>query len=158
MTGQFLCFHVFLKCSNVSYMHHYIYNYLQENKYFILNNWLTIIQLVGQIDEDFEKNKYALVVFIDLAKAFDKVWPQNTIKKNGNLRCRWNYEWFEKWFENYLTKRKTINSDKQYQKHSFKGCCMWSSLRINIRSSFIFDICKQPTIYFKLVRSHYVRW
>ena len=54
-------------------MHHYIYNYLQENKYFILNNWLTIIQLVGQIDEDFEKNKYALVVFIDLAKAFDKV-------------------------------------------------------------------------------------
>ena len=50
----------------------YITTY-RKIKYFILNNWLTIIQLVGQIDEDFEENKYALVVFIDLAKAFDKV-------------------------------------------------------------------------------------
>ena len=65
------CFSKMLKC--ILYAPLYIYNYLQENKYFILNNWLTIIQLVGQIDEDFEKNKYALVVFIDLAKAFDKV-------------------------------------------------------------------------------------
>ena len=53
-------------------------------KYFIVNNSVfkqgtaLIILLGEQIYENFEENKYALGVFIDLEKAFDTAGPQNT--------------------------------------------------------------------------------
>ena len=36
-----------------------------------------------------------------------------------------------------FNKQKTTYSDKEYQKHRFKGCCMWSFPVISIRSSLI---------------------
>ena len=58
-----------------------------------------ILQLVEQIHQSFEKNEFALGVFVDLSKAFDIVDHQILLKKleyygitGNNLR----------WFENYL--------------------------------------------------------
>ena len=58
-----------------------------------------ILQLVEQIHQSFEKNEFALDVFVDLSKAFDIVDHQILLKKleyygitGNNLR----------WFENYL--------------------------------------------------------
>ena len=59
-----------------------LYSYLQENKILYSKQFCfqaghsidhTIIQLVEQIYENFEYNKYTLGVFIDLGKAFDTV-------------------------------------------------------------------------------------
>ena len=141
-------------------MYTWLYNYLQENNilYSKQSGFQTgrstdhvIVQLAEQIYEDFEENKYTLEVFIDLAKAFDTVNHEillTNLEINGidgiTLKL--------------FNKQKTIYSEKQYQKHRFKGCCMWSSPGISIRSSLIFDICKRTTIWFKFVRPHYVCW
>ena len=88
------------------------YSYLQENKilYSKLFGFQTghstdhaIIRLVEQIYENFEENKYTLVVFIDLAKAFDIVDHKILLTKMeiygiGGATLRW--------FESYLTNRK----------------------------------------------------
>ena len=82
------------------------YSYLQENKilYSKLFGFQTghstdhaIIRLVEQIYENFEENKYTLVVFIDLAKAFDIVDHKILLTK---------MEITLRWFESYLTNRK----------------------------------------------------
>ena len=89
-----------------------LYNYLEENKilYYKQFDFQTghstdhaFIQLVGQVYEDFEENKYALGVFIDLAKALDIVDHKILLRKMeiygiGGITL--------KWFENYLTNRK----------------------------------------------------
>ena len=50
-----------------------------------------------------------------------------------------------KWFENYLTNRK-----QQY--------IQISNIKNTDLKDFFFDICKWPTICFKFIRPHYVRW
>ena len=98
-----------------------------------------IIQLVEQIYENFEENKYTLGVFIDLAKAFDTVDHKILLRKMevydiGGTRL--------KWFENYLTNRKQYIQISNIKKNKFKRCCMRSSPGMNIRSSLIFNIWK----------------
>ena len=138
------------------------YSYLQENKilYSKLFGFQTghstdhaIIRLVEQIYENFEENKYTLVVFIDLAKAFDIVDHKILLTKMeiygiGGATLRW--------FESYLTNRKQY-IQISHKKNRFKRYCMRSSPGINIRSSLIFNVCKRPTICFKFIRPHYVR-
>ena len=68
-----------------------------------LSTDLEIIQLVEQIYENTEENKYKLGVFIDLAKAFDADNHKIILRKIeiygiGGTTLRW--------FENYLTNRK----------------------------------------------------
>ena len=108
-------------------IHTWLYNYLQENNILYSKQFgfhtahstdHAIIQLVDQIYGDFEKNKYTLGMFTDYSS------PQNTIKKNGNIWYRWNYT---KMVWKLFNKQKTVYSDKQYQKHRFKRCCMQSS-------------------------------
>ena len=93
-------------------MYRRLYSYLQENKILCSKQFgfqtghstdHAIIQLVEQIYENFEENKYTLGVFIDLAKAFDTVDHKILLRKMeiygiGGTTL--------KWFENYLTNRK----------------------------------------------------
>ena len=93
-------------------MYRRLYSYLQENKILYSKQFgfqtghstdHAIIQLVEQIYENFEENKYTLGVFIDLAKAFDTVDHIILLRKMeiygiGGTTL--------KWFENYLTNRK----------------------------------------------------
>ena len=93
-------------------MYKQLYNYLQENKILYSKQFSfqtghstdhAIIQLVEQIYENFEENKYTLGVFIDLAKAFDTIDHKILLRKMeiygiGGITL--------KWFENYLTNRK----------------------------------------------------
>ena len=70
-----------------------LYNYLQENKILYSKHFgfqtghstdHAIIQLVDKIYENFEKNKHALGVFIDLSKGFDAIDHKMLLKK---LKC-----------------------------------------------------------------------
>ena len=93
-------------------MHTQIYNYLQENKIFyskqvgfqtVHSTDHAIIQLVEEIYENFEKNKYTLGVFIDLIKPFDTVDHKILLRKReiygiSGITLKWS--------ENYLTNRK----------------------------------------------------
>ena len=93
-------------------MYRRLYSYLQENKILYSKQFgfqtghstdHAIIQLVEQIYENFEENKYTLGVFIDLAKAFDTADHKILLRKIeiygiGGTTLRW--------FENYLTNRK----------------------------------------------------
>ena len=82
-------------------IHTRICNYLQENKIFYSKQFgfqtvhsteNAIIQLVEQIYQNFEKNKYTLGVFIDLTKALLLIYGI------GGITLKWS--------ENYLTNRK----------------------------------------------------
>ena len=63
-----------------------------------------IIQLVDQIYENYDEDKYTLGLFIDPAKAFDTADHKILLRKMVII-----YDIGEmalKWFENYLTNRK----------------------------------------------------
>ena len=142
-----------------------LYNYLQENKILYskqfgsqtgLSTDHAIIQLTDQIYENFEENKYTLAVFMDLAKFFDTVGQKILLGKMeiygiGGITLKWS--------EHYLANRKQYIQISNIKKTDLK-CVIWGywSLGINIRSSIIFDTSKRPTICFKFVRPHYVRW
>ena len=89
-----------------------MYQYLTESK--ILNHkqfgfqtghWTehAIVQLVDQILESFEHNKYTLGVFIELSKAFDTVDHSMLLKKLELYRVT---DRNHSWFKNYLLNRK----------------------------------------------------
>ena len=72
-----------------------------------------ILELIDQLGQSFEENKFTLGVFIDLSKAFDTVIDHSILLnklriygvKNSNL----------KWFESYLDKRKQFVGYQQNQ-------------------------------------------
>ena len=92
-------------------MHNCLYQYLTENQILYPKQFgfktgqsieHAIVQLVDQILESFEHNKYTLGVFIDLSKAFDTVDHSILLKKlelygvtDRNHSC----------FKNYLSNR-----------------------------------------------------
>ena len=90
-------------------------------------------------------------MLIDLAKAFDAVDHKILLRK---MEIYGIDETTLEWFENFLTNRKQYIQISNI-KNRFKKCCMRSSPGINIRSSFILDIFKRPTICFKFIRPHY---
>ena len=83
-------------------------------------------------------------MFIDLAKAFDTVDHKILLRK------------MVKWLKKYLTNRKQKIQIRNIKNTDLKNAICGISQGINIRSSLIFDICKRPTICFKVIRHHYV--
>ena len=95
ITDQYLYFRVFLRYSNVVYMIEYIRTY-KKLKFFTTNSSKfqvsiefqaehstdhAIIQMLDQIYENFEENKYTLGVFIDLSQTFDTVDHKKFLSK-----------------------------------------------------------------------------
>ena len=85
-----MCFRVFLRYSNVLCVTEH-------------NNDHAIVQLLDRIYENFEENKCALRVFIDLSKAFDTVDHKILLSILEIYGIKGN---MLKWFESYLTNRK----------------------------------------------------
>ena len=101
--------------------------YLQENKILYYKQFgfqaghstdHTIIQLVDQIYENFEENKYTLGVFIDLSKAFDTVDHEILLSKLETYGVKRN---LLKWFKNYLTNRKQYVQINNNEKTVFEN-------------------------------------
>ena len=93
-------------------MYNRLYQYLTENKILYPKQFgfqtahsteHAIVQLVDQILESFEYNKYTLGVFIDLSKAFDTVDHSILLKK---LELYGITDRNHPWFKNYLSNRK----------------------------------------------------
>ena len=89
-----------------------VYTYLQKNKILYYKQFgfqaghstdHAIIQLLDQIYENFEENKYMLGVFNGLSKAFDTVDHKILLCKLEIYGMKGN---MLKWFESYLTNRK----------------------------------------------------
>ena len=100
-------------------MYNRLYNYLIENnilysKQFGFQNGHStdhaVVQLVDQIIESFENNKYTLGVFIDLSKAFDTVDHSIHLKK---LKCPLWYNGQKSWMAQKLPlKWETVRSNQ----------------------------------------------
>ena len=93
-------------------MYNRLYQYLTENKILYLDQFgfqtghsteHAIVQLVDQILESFEYNRYTLGVFIDLSKAFDTVDHSVLLKK---LELYGITDRNHLWFKNNLSNRK----------------------------------------------------
>ena len=93
-------------------MYNRLYLYLTENKILYPKQFgfqtghsteHAIVQLVDQILESFEYNKYTLGVFIDLSKAFDTVDHSILLKK---LELYGVTDRNHSWFKNYLSNGK----------------------------------------------------
>ena len=101
--------------------------YLQENKILYYKQFgfqagqstdHAIVQLLDQIYENFEENKYTLGVFIDLFKAFDTVDPNVIMSKLEIYSIKRN---MLKWFESYLTNRKQYVQINKETKPTFQN-------------------------------------
>ena len=108
-------------------MYRRLYSYLQENKILYSKQFgfqtghstdHVIIQLVEEIYQNFEKNKYTLGVFIDLAKAFDTMDHKTLLRKMEIYGISGTTQ---KWFENYLTNRKQYIEISKIKKIDLKG-------------------------------------
>ena len=95
-------------------MYNRIYKYLQKIKFFYYKRFgfqaghstnHAIVQLLGQIYDNFEDNKYTLGVFIDLSKTFDTVDHKILLSKLEIYTIKRN---MLKWFERYLKSRKLL--------------------------------------------------
>ena len=93
-------------------MYNRLYNYLIENnilysKQFGFQNGHStdnaVVQLVDQIIESIENNKYTLDVFIDLSKAFDTVYHSILFKK---LELYGITDRNHAWLKSYLSSRR----------------------------------------------------
>ena len=111
-------------------MYNRLYNHLYENN--ILYNKQfgfqkrtstdhAILELVDELRQSFNENKFTVGVFIDLSKAFDTIDHEILINKlkhygvNGNML---------KWFSNYLTNRKQyIQYDKKNRTECLNTKC-----------------------------------
>ena len=62
-----------------------------------------LVYLVHKIYDAFEKGKEVRMVFLDISKAFDKVWHKGLLYKLESLGVRGS---LLKWFESYLSNRK----------------------------------------------------
>ena len=81
-----------------------------------------IVKLVDQIYESFEKDRYTLVIFIDLSKAFDTVDHTILIKKLEMYGIKGiNLAWFC----SYLTNRIQYISITRDLETDTKNICCW---------------------------------
>ena len=93
-------------------MYNRLYKYLLQNNLFYEKQFgfqasnsteHAVIQLISQILDAFNENKYTLGIFIDLSKAFDTVDHNILLKKLDMYGIKGKNL---KWFHSYLTNRK----------------------------------------------------
>ena len=93
-------------------MYNRLYKYLLQNNIFYEKQFgfqasnsteHAVIQLISQILDAFNENKYTLGIFIDLSKAFDTVDHNILLKKLDMYGIKGKNL---KWFHSYLTNRK----------------------------------------------------
>ena len=93
-------------------MYNRLYRYLLQNNLFYEKRFgfqasnsteHAVIQLINQILDAFNENKYILGIFIDLSKAFDTVDHSIILKKVDKCGIKGKNL---KWFHSYLTNRK----------------------------------------------------
>ena len=93
-------------------MYNRLYKYLLQNNLFYEKQFgfqasnsteHAVIQLISQILDAFNENKYTLGIFIDLSKAFDTVDHNILLKKLDMHGIKGKNL---KWFHSYLTNRK----------------------------------------------------
>ena len=110
-------------------MYNRIYKHLQENnilypKQFGFQKFhstdYAIAQLIDQIFNSFEENKFTLGVFIDLSKAFDTVNHDILLTKLSNYGIQ-NINL--KWFTSYLSQRKQYISSNQDKTDALNITC-----------------------------------
>ena len=128
-------------------MYNRLYSYLNDNNLFLQKHFgfredhstnHAHIQLINNICDSFNQNKYTLGVFVDLSKAFDTVDHNILLKKlslygikNNNL----------KWFSSYLSNRKQFIKGRCHKNILWRHY-MWCTSRINFRSTSLYNICK----------------
>ena len=97
-------------------MYNRLYNHLIKNNILYSKQFgfqkghsteYAIIQLIDQINNNFENNEFTIGVFIDLSKAFDTVDHRILLKKLIHYGVNGNNI---RWFESYLTNRKQFLS------------------------------------------------
>ena len=95
-------------------MYNRLYQYLTENEIFYSKQFgfqtghsteQAIVQLIDQILESFDYNKYTLSVFINLPKAFNTVDHSIILKK---LELYGLTDQNHSWFKNYLSNRRQL--------------------------------------------------
>jgi len=80
-----------------------------------------ILELVNELSESFNQNKFTIGVFIDLSKAFDTVNHQILLDKLKHYGIHGNNL---KWFTNYLSNRKQyIQYDKENRTETLNIKC-----------------------------------
>ena len=93
------------------YVHKYVYNYLIQNKVFtpfqsgFIQGDSTTYQLINLYDsfcEAVDNGKEVRVVFLDISKAFDRVWHRDLLHKLHSVGISGH---LLKWFEHYLSER-----------------------------------------------------
>ena len=125
-----------------------LYEYLTENRLltdknsgFKKNDSTTnqLLKIVHQIYQDINEGKDTCMVFLDVSKAFDKVWHTGLIFKLQKMCIRGN---LLKWLKDYI---------RLYIWTSPKGCSKWCGIKsmlfrsrgtsgVHFRTSLVFDI------------------
>ena len=136
-------------------MYNRLYKYLIENnilysKQFGFQNGHStdhaVVQLVDQITESFENNKYTLGVFIDLSKAFDTVDHSIFLKK---LELYGITDRNHGWVKSYLSNRRQFVQINEKEKTSLEKISWGCSTRLNSRTTPISLICERLKKCFK---------
>ena len=107
-------------------MYNCLYKYLIENNILYSKQCgfqnghstnLTVVQLVDEISESFDNNKYTLGVFTDLSKAFDTVHHPILLKK---MELYGITDRYHGWVKSYLSNRRQFIQINEKEKTSLE--------------------------------------
>lgn len=104
-------------------------NYLESNNLIALHQSAfrvnhscesTLNYVISELKESFETNEIAIVVFLDLKRAFETIDRERSIKKFQNYGINGKEL---KWFESYLTNRQQYTKYKNCESETMEKPC-----------------------------------
>ena len=137
-------------------MYNRVYNYLNNSNLLFRKQFgfrkghstdHALIKLIGSIYDSFNQNKYTLVVFIDLSKAFDTVDHNILIDKLNSYGMKNNSL---KWVSSYLSNRKQFMQAGAIKTSSFDIICgvpQGSILRPLLFIIYVHGLCSVSKIF-----------